>query len=219
MAAAGYLVLLPNPRGSSSYGQAFTEACTYDWGGADAADIGACVDDVIARGLGDENRLFVGGGSYGGFMTAWLVGHTKRFKAATAMAAVIDQMSMLGTSDIPGFVEFNFGRLWDHLPEYERRSPLTYAPDITTPVLILHWEGDLRVPISQGEELFAALRILKRPVEFVRYPGGSHVSRAPSQAIDWARRLLAWNERHDPGSAGRRSTAGPRSTKGRGRRV
>jgi dipeptidyl aminopeptidase/acylaminoacyl peptidase len=205
VAAAGYLVLLPNPRGSSSYGQAFTEACTGDWGGADAADIGACVDDVIARGLGDEHRLFVGGGSYGGFMTAWLVGHTKRFKAATAMAAVIDQASMIGTSDIPGFVEFNFGRLWEHTHEYERRSPLTYARDITTPVLILHWEGDLRVPISQGEELFAALRILKRPVEFVRYPGGSHVARAPSQNIDWVRRLLAWNERHDPRSAkGRR---------------
>jgi dipeptidyl aminopeptidase/acylaminoacyl peptidase len=205
LAAAGYLVLLPNPRGSSGYGQSFTEACTGDWGGADAADIGACVDDVVARGLGDANRLFVGGGSYGGFMTTWLVGHTKRFKAATAMAAVIDQVSMIGTSDIPGFVEFNFGRLWEHTHEYERRSPLTYARNITTPVLILHWEGDLRVPISQGEELFAALRILKRPVEFVRYPGGSHVARAPSQNVDWARRLLAWNNRHDPASSkGRR---------------
>jgi len=200
VAAAGYLVVLPNPRGSSSYGQAFTEACTGDWGGADAADIGACVDDVIARGLGDQSRLFVGGGSYGGFMTAWLVGHTKRFKAATAMAAVIDQVSMTGTSDIPGFVEFNFGRLWEHADEYERHSPLTYARDITTPVLILHWEGDLRVPVSQGEELFAALRSLKRPVEFVRYPGGSHVARSPSQNVDWVRRLLDWNERHDPRS-------------------
>jgi dipeptidyl aminopeptidase/acylaminoacyl peptidase len=214
VATAGYLVLLPNPRGSSGYGQAFTQACTGDWGGADAADIGACVDDVIARGLGDENRLFVGGGSYGGFMTAWLVGHTHRFKAATAMAAVIDQASMIGTSDIPGFVEFNFGRLWEHADEYQRRSPVTYARDITTPVLILHWEGDLRVPVSQGEELFAALRILKRPVEFVRYPGGSHVSRAPSQNLDWVRRLIAWNERHDP-----RSTKAPPSPKGRGRRV
>jgi dipeptidyl aminopeptidase/acylaminoacyl peptidase len=208
VAAAGYLVLLPNPRGSSGYGQAFTEACTGDWGGADAGDLGACVDDAIARGLGDVNRLFVSGGSYGGFMTAWLVGHTKRFKAATAMAAVIDQASMVGTSDISGFVEFNFGRLWEHTHEYEKRSPLTYARNITTPVLILHWEGDLRVPISQGEELFAALRLLKRPVEFVRYPGGSHVSRAPSQNLDWMRRLLEWNERHDP-----------RSAKGRRRRV
>jgi dipeptidyl aminopeptidase/acylaminoacyl peptidase len=115
---------------------------------------------------------------------------------------------MAGTSDIPGFVEFNFGRLWEHAHEYEKRSPLTYARTITTPVLILHWEGDLRVPISQGEELFAALRLLKRPVEFVRYPGGSHVSRAPSQSVDWVHRLLAWNERHDPRSAkGRRRRA------------
>lgn len=210
IAAAGYLVVLPNPRGSSSYGQAFTEACTGDWGGADAADILRCVDDVIERGLGDTDRLFMSGGSYGGFMTAWLAGHTPRFCAGTAMAAVIDQVAMLGTSDIPGFVEFNFGGLWwDRAEEYQRRSPLTYAPDIATPLLILHWEGDLRVPISQGEELFAALRLLGRPVEFVRYPGGSHISRAPSQNVDWARRLLEWNARHDArassgGSAKRR---------------
>jgi dipeptidyl aminopeptidase/acylaminoacyl peptidase len=197
IAAAGYVLVLPNPRGSSSYGQAFTQACTGDWGGADAADILACVDDVIARGLGDERRQFVGGGSYGGFMTSWLVGRTRRFKAATAMAAVIDQTSMFGTSDIPGFVEFNFGLPWQNRVEFELRSPLTSAPEITTPVLILHWEGDLRVPISQGEELYAVLRRLGRPVEFVRYPGGSHVFRTPSQTIDWMRRLLAWNERYD----------------------
>jgi dipeptidyl aminopeptidase/acylaminoacyl peptidase len=208
VAAAGYVVVLPNPRGSSGYGQAFTQACTGDWGGADSGDILACVDDVVAGGLGDEDRLFVGGGSYGGFMTSWLVGHTRRFKAATAMAAVIDQASMFGTTDIPGFVEFNFGLPWERPEEFALRSPLTYAPNITTPVLILHWEGDLRVPISQGEELYGVLRRLGRPVEFVRYPGGSHVSRSPSQNIDWARRLVEWNDRHDPASR-----------KGRSRRV
>jgi dipeptidyl aminopeptidase/acylaminoacyl peptidase len=212
IAAAGYVLVLPNPRGSSSYGQAFTQACTGDWGGADAADILACVDDVVARGLGDERRQFVGGGSYGGFMTSWLVGRTRRFKAATAVAAVINQASMFGTSDIPGFVEFNFGLPWENPAEFEFRSPLSSAPNITTPVLILHWEGDLRVPISQGEELYGVLRRLGRPVEFVRYPGGSHVFRTPSQTVDWMRRLLAWNERYDA----------PRATsasKGRRRRV
>jgi len=198
IAAAGYVVVLANPRGSCSYGQAFTAACSGDWGGADAADLLRCVDDVIERGLGDGDRLFMSGGSYGGFMTAWLAGHSKRFRAGTAVAAVIDQVSMLGTSDIPGFVEFAFGGLWwDRTEEYERRSPLTYAPDISTPLLILHWEGDLRVPIGQGEELFAALRLLGKPVEFVRYPGGSHISRAPSQNVNWAERLLEWNARHD----------------------
>jgi dipeptidyl aminopeptidase/acylaminoacyl peptidase len=212
IAAAGYLVVLPNPRGSSGYGQAFTAACTGDWGGADAADILACVDDVVARGLGDGRRQFVSGGSYGGFMTSWLAGHTHRFRAATAMAAVIDQNSMFGTTDIPGFVEFNFGLPWDNAREYELRSPLTYAKSITTPMLILHWEGDLRVPISQGEELYAVLRRLGHPVEFVRYPGGSHVSRSPSQNVDWARRLLAWNERHGQtgGNAARSGVRGRR---------
>ena len=204
VAAAGYVVILPNPRGSSSYGQAFTQACTGDWGGADAGDILACVDDVIGRGIGDGRRQFVSGGSYGGFMTSWLAGHTRRFSAATAVAAVIEQGSMFGTSDIPGFVEFNFGLPWENPSEYEFPSPLTYATSITTPMLILHWEGDLRVPISQGERLYAELRRLGRSVEFVRYPAGSHVSRTPSQSIDWVRRLLEWNTRHDTGSAVRR---------------
>lgn len=197
IAAAGYSVVLPNPRGSSSYGQLFTEACTRDWGGADAEDILACVDDVIARGLGDSERQFVSGASYGGFMTAWLAARKNRFRAATAVAAVIDQLSMFGTTDIPGFVVFNFGLPWEERDEYLARSPLTYASNISTPMLILHWEGDLRVPISQAEELYGVLRQLGRPVEFVRYPGGAHVSRTPSQAVDWAERLLEWNARHD----------------------
>jgi dipeptidyl aminopeptidase/acylaminoacyl peptidase len=213
IAAAGYVVVLPNPRGSAGYGQAFTQACTGDWGGADAIDILRCVDDVVDGGLGDGDRVFMSGGSYGGFMTAWLAGHSKRFRAGTAMAAVIDQVSMLGTSDIPGFVEFAFGGLWwDRTEEYALRSPLTYAPDVTTPLLILHWEGDLRVPIGQGEELFTALRLLGKPAEFVRYPGGSHISRAPSQNVDWVERLLAWNARHDA-----RATSGKSAVRGRRR--
>ncbi len=204
IAAAGYNVVLPNPRGSSGYGQAFTEACTGDWGGADAEDILACVDDVVARSLGDGGRQFVSGGSYGGFMTAWLAARTDRFRAATAVAAVIDQLSMFGTTDIPGFVVFNFGLPWDERDDYLARSPLTDASNITTPMLILHWEGDLRVPIGQAEELYAVLRQLGRPVEFVRYPGGAHVARTPSQAVDWAVRLLEWNARHDEPSGKRR---------------
>lgn len=197
--AAGYALVLPNPRGSSGYGQQFTAACTGDWGRGDYEDILACCADLIERGVVDAGRMFVTGGSYGGFMTSWIVGHTGRFRAATAVAAVIDQTSMAVTSDIPDFSVFNMGgTLWDRPGEYERLSPLRYAPAINTPVLLIHWEGDLRVPISQAEELYNGLRLLGKEAEFVRYPGGFHTLRTPSQAVDWTRRTLAWNDQHDP---------------------
>ena len=109
IAAAGYAVVLPNPRGSTSYGQAFTSACVGDWGGADCEDILACCDDLVERGVADGGRMFLTGGSYGGFMTSWIVGHTDRFRAATAAAAVIDQTSMALTTEISEFSMFNMG--------------------------------------------------------------------------------------------------------------
>jgi dipeptidyl aminopeptidase/acylaminoacyl peptidase len=192
-------VVLPNPRGSSSYGQEFTAACTGDWGGGDFEDILACCDDVVERGVGDGGRMFVTGGSYGGFMTSWLVGHSSRFRAATAVAAVVDQTSMALTSDIPEFSVFNMGgTLWERREEYERLSPVRYLPQVSTPVLVIHWEGDLRVPMGQAEELYTGLRLLGKEAELVRYPGGFHIFRTPSQAVDWTRRMLDWNQRHDP---------------------
>ncbi len=191
-------MVLPNPRGSTSYGQAFTRASTGDWGGGDYEDILACCDDLIERGIVDSERLSVSGGSYGGFMTSWLVGHTDRFRAATAVAAVIDQTSMALTTEVSEFAAFNMGGLpWSRRHEYEQRSPLTYLPDVSTPVLVIHWEGDIRVPISQGEELYAGLRLLGKKAEFVRYPGGFHIVRTPSQAVDYIRRILAWDSEHD----------------------
>ena len=198
IAAAGYAVILPNPRGSASYGQAFTSACVGDWGGADCEDILACCDDLIARGIADGGRMFVTGASYGGFMTAWLVGHSDRFRAATAEAAVVDETSMALTTEVPDFSRFNMGGTpWERASEYEKRSALTYLPAVTTPVLVIHWEGDLRVPVGQGDELYTGLRLLGKPVEFVRYPGGFHIQRTPSQAVDWIQRVLAWNQQHD----------------------
>jgi dipeptidyl aminopeptidase/acylaminoacyl peptidase len=198
IAAAGYAVVLPNPRGSTSYGQAFTRACTGDWGGGDAEDILACCDDLVERGIADGDRMFVSGGSYGGFMTSWLVGHSDRFRAASAVAAVIDQTSMALTTEIHEFAMFHMaGKPWDRRDEYELRSPLTYLPKVRTPVLIIHWEGDIRVPISQGDELYSGLRVLGRKAEMVRYPGGFHIMRTPSQAVDMTRRILAWNDQHD----------------------
>ena len=198
LAADGYAVLLPNPRGSTSYGQAFASACTGDWGGGDYEDILACCDDLIGRGVVDGGRMFVSGGSYGGFMTSWLVGHTERFRAATAVAAVVDQTSMTLTTEIPEFSVFNMsGTPWTARDEYTTRSPLSYLPAVRTPVLVIHWEGDLRVPISQGEELYNGLRLLGKKAEFVRYPGGFHIRRTPSQGVDYTRRILAWDAQHD----------------------
>ncbi len=198
LAAAGYAVMLPNPRGSTSYGQAFASGSTGDWGGADCDDILACCDDLIDRGVVDRGRQFVSGGSYGGFMTSWLVARTDRFRAATAVAAVIDQRSMALTTEITEFEVFNMGGTpWSRPEEYEKRSPLTYLPSVNTPVLVVHWEGDLRVPISQGEELYTGLRLLGKQTEFVRYPGGFHIQRTPSQAVDMCERILAWNGEHD----------------------
>ncbi|MBV8217930.1 MAG: S9 family peptidase [Solirubrobacterales bacterium] len=198
IAAAGFAVILPNPRGSTSYGQAFASACTGDWGGRDCDDILACCDDLIERGVVDGGRLFVSGGSYGGFMTSWLVGRTDRFRAATAVAAVVDQRSMVLTSEIAEFDVFNMGGTpWSRPDEYEKRSPLTYLPAVKTPVLVIHWEGDLRVPMSQGDELYTGLRLLGKEAEFVRYPGGFHIQRTPSQAVDMCRRTLDWNRQYD----------------------
>jgi dipeptidyl aminopeptidase/acylaminoacyl peptidase len=210
LASAGYAVLLPNPRGSTSYGQDFTRACTGDWGGGDFEDILACCNDLIERGRADGGRMFVSGGSYGGFMTAWIVGHSDRFRAATAVAAVVDQTSMALTTEIPDFAVFAMGGTpWKQRAEYELRSPLSYLPAVTTPVMVIHWEGDLRVPISQGEELYSGLRLLGKEAEMVRYPGGFHIQRTPSQAVDFTNRVLAWNKEHDarPGRRARRSAA------------
>ena len=205
LAGAGYCVLLPNPRGSASYGQQFTAACTQDWGGGDCEDILACCDDLIERGVVDPQRMFLGGGSYGGFMTSWIVGHTDRFRAATALAAVIDQTSMSLTTEIPEFSRFSMGGTpWERRAEHEKRSPLTYLPEVRTPVLVVHWEGDIRVPISQGDELYAGLKLLGREVEYLRYPGGFHTVQTPSQWVDATRQTLVWNKRHDKRSGTRK---------------
>lgn len=217
IAAAGYAVVLPNPRGSAGYGQPFTSACTGDWGGADCDDILACCDDLIERGVADGARLFVSGASYGGFMTGWIVGRSDRFRAATAVAAVIDQTSMALTTDVPEFAVFNMGGTpWARTTEYEMRSPLSSLPAVATPVLVIHWEGDIRVPIGQGEELYTGLRLLGKEAELVRYPGGFHILRTPHQAVDWIERTLAWNQQHDT-HASSRSTAARRKSKMRRR--
>lgn len=194
-ASAGYAVLLPNPRGSAGYGREMLSACVGDWGGGDADDLLAAVDDAERRV--EPERTYVWGYSFGGFMTTWLIGHTDRFRAAVIGAPVIDLVSMLGTTDIPAFTAHEVGGLpWEKPDLYAKHSPLTYAPDIRTPVLLLHHEGDLRCPVGQSEQLFTSLKLLGREVELVRYPGGFHGVARPSLVADRTGRLIAWLDEH-----------------------
>jgi dipeptidyl aminopeptidase/acylaminoacyl peptidase len=198
-AGAGYAVVYTNPRGSQGYGEAFAQAVVGDWGGGDYADVMAALDEAIARHpFIDAGRLGVLGGSYGGFLTSWTVGHTKRFKAACSERAVNCQYTMFGTSDIGhsfNVVELGGPMPWEDMARYIERSPLTYAKDVVTPLLIIHSEDDLRCPIEQGEQLFVALKKLRREVRFIRFPGENHeMSRSgkPRHRLERFRHILEW---------------------------
>jgi len=215
-AGAGYVVLMPNPRGSAGYGEAFQTACVRDWGGGDFDDLMAAVDSLVRRRIADPERLFVGGYSYGGFMTAWAIGHTDRFKAAVIGAPVANHLSMIGTTDIPLFSEYEIGGApYANRDEWVQRSPLTYLHRCVTPALIEHHEGDLRCPIGQAEEIFTALKRAGCETEFVRYPGGFHRydTHAPSQHVDSIRRSIAWFDGHGGRVTRRKPRAARRVTR------
>jgi dipeptidyl aminopeptidase/acylaminoacyl peptidase len=181
-AGAGYVVVFANPRGSSGYSEAWGRAIRGPvdggpgWGSVDYQDLMAVVDEAVKRfEFIDPDRLAVMGGSYGGYMASWMVGHTDRFRTAISERACNNFVSMWGSSDFGWDFKGYFGSYIYEDPEpYIRMSPVTYAKDITTPLLILHSENDLRCPIEQAEQLFTTLRLLKREVEFVRFPEESH---------------------------------------------
>jgi len=176
-AANGYAVLWTNPRGSTGYGQDFAVANFRDWGDGPQADIEAGLDALIAEGRADPRRLGVTGGSYGGYLTAWMIAHSDRYAAAVSCRGVYDMTSEMLSGDLGGplFGRHELGaQPWQDPELYRRLSPLTYAADIRTPLLIQHAEQDLRCPITQAEELFSVLRSLRRPVRLMRTPGESH---------------------------------------------
>jgi dipeptidyl aminopeptidase/acylaminoacyl peptidase len=197
-AGAGYAVVYTNPRGSQGYGEEFTRAVVGDWGGGDYADVMAGLDEALRRyALLDPERLGVMGGSYGGYLTSWIVGHTQRFKAACSERALNTFPSFFGTSDIGSFFpEWHSGALpWDNPRWYVEHSPLTYSQQITTPLLIIHSEQDLRCPIEQGEQLFVALKRQRKDVTFVRVPDENHeLSRSgkPRHRIERFQIILDW---------------------------
>lgn len=198
LVGAGISVYACNPRGSQGYGQDFCYANFTDWGDGPMRDVMAGVDSLIADDLVDPDRLGVTGGSYGGYLTSWMVGHTDRFKAAVSCRGVNDMTSEMLSGDIAGplFGRYEYGvNPWEDPELYWRHSPIAYAKDIHTPLLIQHAEKDLRCPITQGEELFTALRSLKREVRFMRVPDESHEltrSGAPFRRVDNANRIRDW---------------------------
>ncbi|HEU5423250.1 MAG TPA: S9 family peptidase, partial [Nitrolancea sp.] len=199
LAGAGYAVLLPNPRGSTGRGAAFTSANRSDLGGKDFEDVLAGVDYLIERGIADPERLGIGGWSYGGFLTAWAVGQTDRFKAAVAGAAVTNWPSKVGTTDIRTGNEKNFpGPLHEQPDAFWERSPVRYLGRISTPTLVLHGEADPRVPPGQGYELYQGLREMGVPTDFITYPRQKHAFHEKAFQQDLLQRVVGWFQRWIP---------------------
>ena len=198
LAGSGISVYACNPRGSQGYGQAFLTANVADWGDGPMADVMGGLDALIADGLVDPDRTGVTGGSYGGYLTSWIVGHTDRFKAAVTCRSVNDMISQMLSGDIggPTFGLDEYGvQPWEDWDLYRRHSPLTYAEKVTTPLLIQHAENDLRCTITQAEELFAVLRSLKKTVRLMRVPDESHEltrSGTPFRRVDHLRLIEEW---------------------------
>jgi dipeptidyl aminopeptidase/acylaminoacyl peptidase len=202
LAAHGYVVYFSNPRGGQGYGEAHTKAIYNDWGNRDYADLMAWVDLVVQKPYIDPERLGVTGGSYGGFMTNWIIGHTDRFKAAVTQRSVSNTVSMDGSSDLGHIWSALFGPdrpFWNDLDTYWRQSPLKYFGNVKTPTLVIHSEQDLRCSIEQGEQVFVALKKLGVDTEFVRFPDESHgLSRGgrTDRRIARLNHILRWFERY-----------------------
>jgi dipeptidyl aminopeptidase/acylaminoacyl peptidase len=208
MASGGYVVLFSNPRGGSGYSEEHARAIRGPvgdagpgWGTRDYEDVMAVVDTALQKfDFIDPERLGVIGGSYGGYMTSWIIGHTNRFEAAISERAVNNLISMFGSSDLFWVFERQFGgTFWDNVDAFLEKSPSTYAKSIETPVLVLHSEQDLRCNIEQGEHLFTLLRLLGKEVEMLRFPAESHeLTRAgsPLHRVTRFEAVLEWFDRY-----------------------
>ena len=195
-AGKGFAILRCNVRGSSGYGRKFRFANEADWGGGDLQDILSGIDALVAEGVVDPNRLGVMGWSYGGYLTSWSISQTQRFRAASVGAGVTNLVSFTGTADIAGFIPDYFrGDFWNDSKRWRDRSPVFQAVGIRTPTLIQHGDRDLRVPISQGYELYNALRRQQVPVQMVVYPRQPHAIQEPKLLQDAMERNLQWFQR------------------------
>ena len=195
-AANGYAVLFMNPRGSTGYGQDFVNGIQFSYPGKDYDDLMAGVDAALAKGFIDKDNLFVCGGSGGGILTAWIVGHTNRFRAAVSMRPVINWHSFVGITDGPSWYRQFRKYPWEDPLEYALRSPLNYVANVTTPTMVMTGEADLRTPIAQSEEFYRALKLLKKETLLVRMPEEYHGWRRPSHRLLQQAYLMAWFEKY-----------------------
>ncbi|MEP6611299.1 MAG: S9 family peptidase [Mucilaginibacter sp.] len=200
--AQGYGVVYSNPRGSGGYGIDFIKANYQDWGTGPTEDVLAALDGALAEGWGDKDKTVATGGSYAGYLTGWLAGHTKRFAAISSQRGVYDLTTFFGEANAWQLTPIYFGGYpWEEKTRsiLTEESPFTYVNQITTPYLILHGENDLRTGIVQGEMMYKALKVLNRPVEYVQHPGATHElvrSGNVRQRIDQMLRIYEFFERY-----------------------
>lgn len=197
-ASKGYVVLYTNPRGSTSYGEEFGNLIHHNYPGQDYDDLISGVDAVIEKGFIDDKNLFVTGGSGGGVLTAWIIGHTNRFKAAVVAKPVINWYSFVLYADNPSFFyKYWFpGMPWDHVEHYMKRSPITYAKNVKTPTMILTGEVDYRTPMAETEQYYTALKLNNVETAMVRIQEASHgIANKPSNQINKAGYIIGWFEK------------------------
>jgi dipeptidyl aminopeptidase/acylaminoacyl peptidase len=193
LASAGFVVVMPNPRGSTGYGQKFTDEINQDWGGKVYEDLMAVVEHAAALPYVDGNRMAAAGGSFGGYMVNWMLGHTNRFRAFVSHAGVFDLRSMAGETEELWFPLWEFrGMPWDNPDVYAKWSPSHYVKEFRTPTLVMHGELDYRVPVGQGMQLFTALQMMKVPSKLVLFPDEGHWILKPQNSLLWYRTFLDW---------------------------
>jgi acylaminoacyl-peptidase len=199
-ASQGYVVFYMNPRGSTSYGAEFANKIHHNYPNEDYYDLMSGVDAVIDQGYVDKNRLFVTGGSGGGVLTAWIIGHTDRFKAAVVAKPVINWYSFVLYADNPAtYYKYWFpGYPWEHQAHYMKRSPISYVGNVTTPTMILTGEEDLRTPMAESEQYYGALQIQGIESALVRIPNASHgIANRPSNLITKIAAIEHWFNKFD----------------------
>lgn len=199
-AAQGYVVLYVNPRGSSSYGKAFAQLIDENYPSQDYDDLMSAVDHMIAKGFIDSDQLYVTGGSGGGTLTSWIIGHTDRFRAAVVAKPVINWFSFVLTSDYyPFFAKYWFAKNpWEDIDTYMKQSPISYVGNVTTPTMLLTGEDDYRTPMAETEQYYQALKLKGVKSALVRIPGASHgIYKRPSNLMSKVAHILYWFEQHN----------------------
>jgi len=196
LASRGYVVFYPNIRGSTGYGHKFIASVRADWGGGDYKDVMAGVDYLVTHGIADPNRLGIGGWSYGGYMSSWVITQTNRFKAAVTGAGLADLAAEFGTENGSSYDEWFYGTPYEKPEGFARSSPITYIKNAHTPTLILQGDADVTDPIGQSQQLYRGLKRYGVETDFVIYPREGHGFREEKHLIDRLNRIISWYDAH-----------------------